>query len=649
MAMVVKNNMSAVNTLNVLDKNSDALAKSLAKVSSGMKINGAADDASGFAISERMRVQMRSLDQDVQNAQNAGSLLKVAEGAVSSTVEILKTLKEKAINAANDTNTDMDRQTIQKEVEQSIDQINDNALVTYNGKYMLDGMSTIGGVGSALESVKGFMGALNMTSSSGMAALDEAVAAASGGVFANAQALIDSYISDMSSNSGTSADQQKAFLKEYCGIDLDNEDTGAITGKDAGGDTVKTAASVVPETIPASSWTMPTSGSSTFKGLTINWNTSSLQALTATTGTYGTIGTTVADQEKVISALNSEWMTSCLNLIADSFDMSFEDSGATVRTINLNFINDGSGPKKDALAWVTNGSVGGVTRSLDLTFNMYYYSNLSSTDNSGSDTVTHQTELDRTLAHELTHAVMGANINNFSNLPAYIKEGAAELVHGIDDQRAASIKQMADTSNAAAIRSALETGDSTAGNVSIGTAGGESAYALGFVLLRYMAHQSAGGNGAMTSGPDGDTYTFNYKLTDKAFNFQVGTKANQTIRVGFADMRAKSLKLENAKQERVSVATREKAVASLATFDYALAKALDMQTTIGSIQMRLEHTINNLTVSSENVQSSESTIRDADMAKEMTEYTKNNVLMQAAQSMLAQANQSSSSVLSLLQ
>ena len=153
----------------------------------------------------------------------------------------------------------------------------------------------------------------------------------------------------------------------------------------------------------------------------------------------------------------------------------------------------------------------------------------------------------------------------------------------------------------------------------------------------------------MTSGSDGDNYTFNYKLTDKAFNFQVGTKANQTIRVGFADMRAKALGLENTKRERVSVVTRDKAVASLAKFDYAIAKALDMQTTIGSIQSRMEHTINNLTVSSENVQSSESTIRDADMAKEMTGYTKNNVLMQAAQSMLAQANQSSSSVLSLLQ
>ena len=95
MAMVVKNNMTAVNTLNILNKNSSALSKSLQKVSSGMKINSAADDASGYAISERMRVQIRSLDQANQNTQNGSSMMKTAEGAVSSTVEILKTLKEK--------------------------------------------------------------------------------------------------------------------------------------------------------------------------------------------------------------------------------------------------------------------------------------------------------------------------------------------------------------------------------------------------------------------------------------------------------------------------------------------------------------------------------------------------------------------------
>jgi flagellin len=104
-----------------------------------MKINGAADDASGYAISERMRVQIRGLDQANANTQNGNAMMKVAEGAVSSTVDILKTLKEKVINAANDTNTDADRQTIQKELDQSIDQIDDNANITYNGKYLVDG------------------------------------------------------------------------------------------------------------------------------------------------------------------------------------------------------------------------------------------------------------------------------------------------------------------------------------------------------------------------------------------------------------------------------------------------------------------------------------------------------------------------------
>ncbi len=139
MAMVVKNNMGAIHTLNTLNSNSSALTKSLAKVSSGMKINTAQDDASGYAISEKMRVQIRSLDQSNQNTQNDLSLMKTAEGAVSSTVEILKALKEKAINAANDSNTDSDRQTIQKEMDQFIDQIDDNALITFNGKNLIDG------------------------------------------------------------------------------------------------------------------------------------------------------------------------------------------------------------------------------------------------------------------------------------------------------------------------------------------------------------------------------------------------------------------------------------------------------------------------------------------------------------------------------
>lgn len=136
---------------------------------------------------------------------------------------------------------------------------------------------------------------------------------------------------------------------------------------------------------------------------------------------------------------------------------------------------------------------------------------------------------------------------------------------------------------------------------------------------------------------------------DNAITLQVGAKANQSIKVGLTDMRAEALGLQGADGTKLNISTQTKANAAINVLDNAIAKALDQQTTIGSVESRLEYTSSNLSTASENVQASESTIRDADMAKEMTEYTNNNVLLQAAQSMLAQANQSSSNVLSLLQ
>ncbi|MBP5183445.1 MAG: flagellin, partial [Lentisphaeria bacterium] len=102
--MVVKNNMSAVNTLNTLNKNCNALTKSLQKVSSGMKVNSAADDASGYAISEKMRIQIRSLESQEQTIKSISSMLKTAEGAMTTTYELLQTLKENVISTTNNSN-----------------------------------------------------------------------------------------------------------------------------------------------------------------------------------------------------------------------------------------------------------------------------------------------------------------------------------------------------------------------------------------------------------------------------------------------------------------------------------------------------------------------------------------------------------------
>ena len=432
MAMVVKNNMSALSTLNTLNKNTKALSKSLQKVSSGMKINSAADDSSGYAISERMRVQIRSLDQANSNAQNGGSMMKVAEGAVSSTVEILKTLKEKAVNAANDTNTDADRQTIQKELDQSIDQINDNANVTFNGQYLVDGSKN-------------------------------------GKTTATCTAL-----TNQSLGTATKTDTALTELTARNGDKLNIRETDTVTV----------------------SWVKD--------GKTY----SSSMKIKA--------GTKLGDALKLCGDID-------VKAEANSF-IAKDGSGNSVYTASGE-----NGVTITAKKGGIEGQISGFTISI--------------TDNTGA-----------------------------------VRKSANAALDGFDE------------------------------------------------ILR--AQNSS---------------------EDNSINLQVGTKSNQTIKVGLTDMKAQALGLQGADNSTLQVGNQKQANAAINVLDSAIQKALDQQTTIGAVQSRLEYTQTNLTTASENVTAAESTIRDADMAKEMTEYTKNNVLMQAAQSMLAQANQSSSNVLSLLQ
>ena len=441
MSMVVKNNMSAISTLNTLNKNSSALASSLKKVSSGMKINSAADDASGYAISERMRVQIRGLDQANQNTQNGTSMMKVAEGAVSSTVDILKTLKEKVINAANDTNTDADRQTIQKELDQSIDQIDDNANVTYNGKYLVDG----------------------------------------------------------SHNSKTTAT------------------TTALTNESLDAKTVKT---------------------------------SKLTALANRNGDLLNIHST------------------------DNVTVSYVKEGKTYSTTMQ----------------VKELSLSDV---------------LGKTAYNGKDTLKN--------ALSITSAAATSTIG---------KDGSGNKITTADNGCAITL-----TAKTAGVDNQI-----SGFTISITTNKGNVNKSANAVLDNFS-----------------ESIRAQNKSDDNSFSLQVGTKANQSIKVGLTDMRSQALGLKGADGQTLNVSTQVKANAAINVLDNAVQKALDQQTTIGSVESRLSYTSSNLTTASENVQASESTIRDADMAKEMTEYTKNNVLLQAAQSMLAQANQSSSSVLSLLQ
>ena len=621
MAMVVKNNMTAINTLNTLNKNSSALSKSLQKVSSGMKINSAADDASGYAISERMRVQIRSLDQANQNTQNGSSMMKVAEGAVSSTVEILKTLKEKAVNAANDSNTDSDRQTIQKELDQSIDQINDNANVTFNGKYLVDGSKNT--VGNATYTA----------------------------------------LSNQNLSTDTTEATKLTELKSRSGDSLEIMDTDKVTVSYVKGGKTYSA------TFDVSYATDPTNNPSkkdgirtlqdiftqaemindedTIFGSAANDSIAKVNGLTDAEKTTKQTEVQTANNAFTSAKGTYTGAVTAFGTAQEAFDTAVGAFKTAIATYNA-----AAGDKKidtNALAGLSGmdylATAAGLANFDELA---------KDTTNGGKDAV--KAMNDALTAYNGATYAEGKTLANID-----VRTGGA--VKTYDDAVAAYEAAKINYSKSAAAPTLLtgsKVGVSAADSV-VETASGQNAVTItanasgvgGQISGFNISISDKNGNVKKSANAALDafeeTVRAQNKSEDNAISLQVGAKANQSIKVGLTDMRAEALGLQGADGTKLNISTQNKANAAINVLDNAIAKALDQQTTIGSVESRLEYTSTNLTTASENVQSSESTIRDADMAKEMTNYTKNNVLLQAAQSMLAQANQSSSNVLSLLQ
>ena len=152
--MVVQHNMAAMNANRMLSGVSSAQSKSTEKLSSGYRINRAADDAAGLSISEKMRSQIRGLNKASDNAQDGISLIQVAEGALNETHSILQRMNELATQAANDTNTSTDRTAIKAEIDQLTSEINRIQSTTqFNTQNLLDGKFT--GKNLQIGSLKG--------------------------------------------------------------------------------------------------------------------------------------------------------------------------------------------------------------------------------------------------------------------------------------------------------------------------------------------------------------------------------------------------------------------------------------------------------------------------------------------------------------
>lgn len=587
MAMVVKNNKEALNTLNALNSNESGLRDSLQKVSSGMRINGAADDASGYSISEKMRVRIRGLDQATANTQNATSMLKTAEGAVQSSIDIMKTIKEKALDSVNDTNTDIDRATIQKEVNQLVEQIDENADATFNGRPLFDGSNRQADtveqqIIKALNS-EWIQNSLEMIKESyGVDFTQDSTSVNKITVFLDHQGTTGTlaYVSHTSVNGRANKLELHVNMDYYGDMDMENVNGSAATA----------------------------GGSANYLDRTI-----------AHEMTHG------------VMAANIENFSSLKLYIKEG--MAELTHGADARLLN----QMSNLTAADYNTLFSTGGTTGTQAPYAGGFAVMRYMAYHSGDNGKVAVTRFMNVLKEQGAGAIDDAVAAATAGRFATLNDMTTQFLADFN---------SSTPLSFYKNQCGIDLAnLDVGGIMgwdAGNREWRTA--ETTVPEGGSVKYWIYPEDAV---TLIDGLEVEWPAFEHKIG--GWQFQTGTKANEAIHVAINDIHAEALGVRAKDGTNISVANWSDATAAIRQIDKSLNRALGYQTKIGAIISRLEYTASNLTTASENTQSSESVIRDADMAKEMANYTKQNVLTQSAQSMLAQANQNSSSVLSLLQ
>ena len=487
--MVVQHNLQAMNANRMLNITTGTQSKSAEKLSSGYRINRAADDAAGLSISEKMRKQIRGLDQASTNAEDGVSAVQTAEGALTEVHSMLQRMNELAVQASNGTNSQTDRDAIQSEIDQLTTEIDRVAETTkFNETYLLKG----------------------------------------------------------DANGNTKTIKLAAHDAGLKGTLVDNGDTATFTAAEmTEGGTV----SVAGKEYTVTGMTKPTSA--------------------AITETQAGADAAKAKFELDLTAMKSTLAgKTTFTIGGKSFEISLDkdDDAAKIAT-KLKAATDGK---------ISDGLGGNYAVTID----------------SGTKLVFEASKV-------------GKDATSLVSTAAWTADPDA--------------KQTSDIYNLmkAELTTASSIGTDTAATVT-------------------------NNNGKFTITKGSTT------VADKLnFNLHVGSDADMTnkINVNIETMNSAYLGIKGL---NVSDATGVSATYAVDAIADALQKVSDQRSSLGAVQNRLEHTIANLDNVVENTTSAESRIRDVDMAEEMVEYSKNNILAQAGQSMLAQANQATQGVLSLL-
>ena len=630
MASTVMHNAAAQLSLGELNKNITKAGKALARVSSGMRIIGAQDDDSAsFAISEKMREQLRSLLQDNQNVQNGSSMIKVAERGIDQIIQLIDHMKQLAIDAANDSNTDEDRRTIQKEFDQRAATINDIAIGTqYNGKRLLDGTRARKKVANTGQIDPETLG-LGGTSDDGRIKSD--------GVFILKKGVNNVTIPVADGVKNIKIKQEDPTEKLQGIYIVGPSDGGANIWIEDLNIENQADGSIIKFSGTDNFLTVKGKNTINYFGNKVNYNAAVINVGDGLT-LEGDGSLSIRNAGRATCSgigVNEGYHNSSTNITINggTYDIWISDDGAAIggsvnSTIGDIIINGGNISVR-SLNGAGIGSTGDTT----------WESGDCATGNSHS---------------RAGNIIVGKNatINALSTWGAGIGTGSSQSY-------VESIKLHVDAN---ILANSLHGED--IGRGVTGILGNEVEY--------------------FDDGDDMSAYSLTTSTSElydgNPLWIQHGTQSGQRIHCYINSMRTEALKgtipnkadkaqlaaldYDSAKQAELQailnaaknmtladakVTTVDNAKIAIRVVEGALEYALNEATTQGAYLQRLEFTDSNVTIMGENVQQAESTIRDADMAREMAEYTKYNILTQSSQAMLAQANQNQSSILSLLQ
>lgn len=616
----VQTNMLALNANRQLGLTTRKNDKNTERLSSGYRINRAADDAAGLSISEKMRRQVRGLTQAALNAQDGVSMVQIGEGALNEVHDMLHRANELAVKAATGTLQDVDRAMIDAEIQQLKAEIDRTARNTTFNEIPLFPENGLSPLSTGFMESKSYDITYNLKDGSVMvngAAAGPGAAGRAGLTVSSGNVLADTIANELVPNAVQQIFDAFPSLKNNVGSDtIDMSlDVSYIDGPN--------------RTLAYASFRYSYGGGRPY-GMGIRVDISDFSKADA----EGTGPKTEALKSTIAHEL--------------------------MHTVMQYTLTDGMSGRfgEKYPAWFTEGTAqlagGGYSTGWNDTLSYYAQYLTSANDTSQDNNIRSYLQKFTMNNRPYGHGYLGAAYLGYLANGGGAVTGA-NIAQGMD-------KIFTDLLNGQSLESAVQknTGISTSQLNNLFSNGDQNLTEF----VRKLSYESRNGAGSViTTGLDvgGSSLLGNnasalnqpfridpFKVTvnlsgPSDLGLQVGAEPGQHIEIDLYQMSSRALGLED-----MNVRSTDDADRAIDQLKYAIGCVSNVRSQYGALQNRLEHTINNLNNITENTTEAESRIRDADIATEMVEYSNNQILMQAGASMLAQANQHSQLILSLL-